>query len=128
MEQFKTKYDYYEGVIEEVTKTSDKSFNQLLLLTVNSQLPKDEQVKRINESFAEKNKKILQYVSQLLLKNLAELLSLLGHFVLNLRSCDQKSFIDQFHQLAEKLSQNKEFDLKEVVLLTKQVGDLVKDK
>lgn len=66
VEQFKTKYDYFEGVIEEVTKTNDKSFNQLLLLTVNSSLPKEEQVKRINESFAEKNKKILSYVSQLL--------------------------------------------------------------
>lgn len=62
-EQLETNYEFYEGVISELVKSHDKNFNQLLLLTVSSQMSNEDQVKRINDCFQDKNKKLLEYIA-----------------------------------------------------------------
>lgn len=51
-------------------------------------MPKEEQVKRINESFNEKNKKLLGYISQLILKNFVEMMNFIGSFIFELKNID----------------------------------------
>ena len=125
-EEFKTNYEFYQGVIDEMTKNYDKSFNQLLLLTVSSQMPKEEQVKRINESFSEKNNKLLEYLSHLVLKNFLQNLNFLGSFVLNIKDVDQTELIHQIQGVRKSIESVKEWNLKEAIKLSKSMIDLQK--
>ena len=89
-------------------------------------MPKEEQVKRINESFSEKNNKLLEYLSHLVLKNFLQNLNFLGSFVLNIKDVDQTELIHQIQGVRKSIESVKEWNLKEAIKLSKSMIDLQK--